>query len=327
MKDLIDLLNQYPGLSKPKVSLSDLGVAHRVFFNWKDKGIIDYEHHFTKEDIANNVTRKKIELNAFEALWVLTIQELRHFNVGLSTIGQLKTFLFTMPDLDFIKDMSQEDIMDIANAALDNEQNDFLNAFNIDIQGMVDYVQNAPESNKIFYSPMGTLINAILLSGQSPSIFIYKKPSDSELGFKIFNPSIESLYHQQTDEDYKTELVQGLMEHSVINVPVRPLFERFFENRFLLKHSKDFGLFTPNELKVLKILKSRAFEKIIIHKNNDNQITLESTANEEVLGHKAIELNKTLGFKDYQRVEIIQRNNKHFVIKKTEKQKIDLGHP
>jgi hypothetical protein len=325
MKDFIDLLNQYPGLSKSKVSLSDLGVAHRVFFNWKDKGIIDYEHDFTKEDITNNVTRKKIELNAFEALWVLIIKELRHFNIGLSTIGQLKTFLFSMPDFNFMKDMSKDHIMAIGNAALDKEANTFLSAFDIDIHGMVDYVQNSPESNKVYYNPIGTLINAILLSGQSPSIFIFKKPSENELGFEIFNPSLESIYHQQTDGDYRTELVQGLMENNVINIPIRPLFEQFFENRSLLKSAQYFGFFNPGELKILKIIKSKNYDKIIIHKGNDNQITIESTFSEELLGEAALCLRKILGLKEYQRIEIIHRNNKHLVITNTTKHKIDLG--
>ena len=327
MEELINLINQYPGLSKSKVSLSDLDVAHRVFFNWKDKGIIDYEHQMSDEDIANKVTRKKVVLNAFEALWVLIIKELRSFNVGLSTIKELKTFLFTIPDFNFMKEMSKDDIMEIGRIALDHEVNTFLNAFNIDIHGMVDFVQNGPDSTKIYYSPMGTLINAILLSGQSPSIFIFKKPSETKLSFEVFNPTLESLYHQQTDEDYKTEIIQGLVEHSVINIPIRPLFERFFENKSLLKYSKDFGLLSTNELKILKILKSRNFDKIIIYKNNDQQITVESTSSVEVLGHQATELNKILGLNDYGHAKIIFRNGKHLLIKNTTKQKIDLGNP
>jgi len=327
MEELINLINQYPGLSKSKVSLSDLDVAHRVFFNWKDKGIIDYEHQMSDEDIANKVTRKKVVLNAFEALWVLIIKELRSFNVGLSTIKELKTFLFTIPDFNFMKEMSKDDIMEIGRIALDHEVNTFLNAFNIDIHGMVDFVQNGPDSTTIYYSPMGTLINAILLSGQSPSIFIFKKPSETKLSFEVFNPTLESLYHQQTDEDYKTEIIQGLVEHSVINIPIRPLFERFFENKSLLKYSKDFGLLSTNELKILKILKSRNFDKIIIYKNNDQQITVESTSSVEVLGHQATELNKILGLNDYGHAKIIFRNGKHLLIKNTTKQKIDLGNP
>ncbi|GAA4813068.1 hypothetical protein [Litoribaculum gwangyangense] len=327
MEELINLINQYPGLSKSKVSLSDLDVAHRVFFNWKDKGIIDYEHQMSDEDIANKVTRKKVVLNAFEALWVLIIKELRSFNVGLSTIKELKTFLFTVPDFNFMKEMSKDDIMEIGRIAFDHEVNTFLNAFNIDIHGMVDFVQNSPDSTKIYYSPMGTLINAILLSGQSPSIFIFKKPSETKLSFEVFNPTLESLYYQQTDEDYKTEIIQGLVEHSVINIPIRPLFERFFENKSLLKYSKDFGLLSTNELKILKILRSRNFDKIIIYKNNDQQITIESTSSVEVLGHQATELNKILGLNDYERAEIFYRNNKNVILRKTKKTKIDLGNP
>ncbi len=327
MKDFINLLNQYPSLSESKVSLSDLGVSHRVFFNWKDKGIIDYEHKISDQDIANNITRKKIVLNAFEALWVLIIKELRSFNLGLSTIGELKTFLFSMPDYSFIKAMSDNEIKEISRLGLSHEINTLLSAFNPNIPSMVDYVQNNTESNKIYYSQIGILLNSILLSGQSPSIFVFKKPSDNELKFEIFNPELESIYHQQRDEDYRTDLIDGLVQHSVINIPIRPLFEIFFEKKALLKYSKHFGLYTPSEIKILNMLKSRDFDKIIIHKNNDNQITIESSSNEQVLGQAAVDLRKVLGLKEYQRAEVIYRNNKHLVVNNTTKQKVDLGNP
>lgn len=325
MKNFVNLLKQYPDLSRPSVSISDLEVSHRVFFNWKEKGIIDYEHHFTPEDIANKVTRKKIELNAFEALWILIVKEMRSFNVGLDTISELKSFLFTVPDYGFIKSLSKEDINEIATIGLPKDASSILNALDVDIPNLVDYVQNGPTLNKIYFSPIGTLINAILLSGQSPSVFIFKKPSESGLNFEIFNPDLESQYYGQNDQDYRTDLVQGMVEHSVINIPIRPLFEQFFDNRSLLKRSKDFGLFTSSELKILKILKSRDFDKIIIHNNNDEQITVESTASEQVFGQKAMELRKTLGLKEFKRVEVVLRNHKNLVITNTTKEKVDLG--
>lgn len=325
MTNFINLLNQYPKLSEPKVTLSNLDVAHRVFFNWKEKGIINYEHQFTDDDITNNVSRKKIQLNAFEALWILIIKELRTFNIGLNTIAKLKAFLFTKIDFDFIKDIDSEVLKKIASESLSKEQNDFLNAFNPNIHNQVDLLQNMPKSNQIYYTPIGNLVNVILLSGESPSIFIYKKPLESELGFEIFNPDQESKYYNQSGMDYRSHVVQGLTENSVINIPIRPLFEQFFENKFLLKYTKDFNLLTPTELKLLKIVKSGDFEKIIIHKNADDHITIESTSSEQILGFKAQELSKTLGLKEYQRAEVIFRNKKNLIIKSTTKNKIDLG--
>jgi hypothetical protein len=325
MKQFIELLNLYPSLSESKVTTSDLGVPHRVFFNWKDKGIIDYDHKFTPEDIANNVKRKKVELNAFESLWVLIIKELRTFNIGLNTIGSLKTFLFSTPDFNFIKGLSQQDISDISNLGLPKEMNTFLSAFELDIPGMVDDVNNGPEATKAYFTNIAILVNSILLSGHSPSIFIYKKPSESDMGFEIFNPSLESKYYSLTDQDYRMELIKGLTENTIISIPIRPLFEQFFEKKALLKHSKDFDLFNPSELKVLKILKSRDFDKIIIYNNNNKEITIESSSSEQVLGEKATELRKMLGLKEYERAEVIFRNNKNLVLVNTSKQKIDLG--
>ncbi|MBE9488987.1 MAG: hypothetical protein IMY67_01715 [Bacteroidetes bacterium] len=325
MTDLITFLNQYPNLCEPKVSINDLGVAHRVFFNWKDKKIIDYQHNFTPEDIANNVSRKKIELNAFEALWVLIIKELRLFNIGLSTIAKLKSYLFTIPDLNFIKDIPEEDLDQINKDLLPKEAHNILNLLGLNSKGLVDYINKLPDSNKIYFSHIGFLVNYILLSGHTPSIFIYKKPLEEELHFKLYNPQIEAILNKNSDEDYTNELINDLVQHSVINIPLRPLFELFFEDKSLLKYTKAFDLFTPGELKLLNILSSRDFKKIIIHRNNDNQITIESTSSEQVLGYKAIELNKSLGLKDYQRAEIIYRNDKNLVITNTTKYKIDLG--
>lgn len=325
MKQFIDLLNLYPSLSDRKVSTADLGVAHRVFFNWKDKGIIDYDHKFTPEDIANNVQRKKIELNAFESLWVLIIKELRTFNIGLSTMGQLKSFLFSVPDFNFIKGMSQQDLLEMGKDALPKQMTAFLNAFEFDLQALVDDIYDRPESSNIYFSNIGIMVSAILLSGHSPSIFIFKKPSDTDMSFEIFNPALEAIQHSRNDRDYRTELIKGLTEHTTINIPVRPLFEQFFQQRSLLKHSNHFDFFTPAELKILKILKSRDFEKIIIHNNNNNEITIESSSSEQVLGEKATELRKILGLKEYERAEVIYRNNKNLAVVNTTKQKIDLG--
>ena len=327
MTDLNIFLNQYPNLCEPKVSISDLGVAHRVFYNWKDKKIIDYQHNLTPQDIANNISRKKIELNAFEALWVLIIKELRLFNIGLSIIAKLKSYLFTVPDFNHIRTLSEEHLYQISKDVLPKEANNILSVFGLNPEGLVDYFNLLPDSNKIYFSHIGMLINYILVSGHTPSILIYKKPLEDELHFDLYNPQMEAIYYKDTNEDYRNELINNLAQHSVINISIRPLFELFFENKSLLKYTKAFDLFTPGELKILNILSSRDFNKIIIHKNNDNQITIESTSSEQVLGYKAIELNKTLGLKDYQRAEIIYRNNKNLVITNTTKYKIDLGNP
>lgn len=325
MEDFIKLLNQYPRLSEPKVSISSLGVAHRVFFNWKEKGLIDYEHSFTQEDRDNNVTRKKIKLNAFEAVWILIIKELRSFNIGLDTIAKLKSFLFAVPDFNSIKDLSQDELKEVSGHMLAKGINDFLSIFDINIEDQVERINNLPDSNKIYYSNLGVLVNAILLSGQSPSIFIYKKPLEEGLNFEIFNPTLESNYHSHLNEDYRSHVVKGIIELSAINIAIRPLFEHFFDNKLLFKYTTDFDLYTSGELKFLKLLKSKNFDKIIIHKNNDQQITIESTSSEQVLGNKAIELRKTLGLKQYERAEVIYRNDKNLVITNKVKHKIDLG--
>lgn len=233
--------------------------------------------------------------------------------------------MFAVPDFNSLKDLTQKELKEVSGHILAKGINDFLKLIDINIENQVERINNLPDANKIYYSNLGILVNAILLSGHSPSIFIYKKPIEEGLSFEIFNPTFEANYHNHLDEDYRSHIIKGLLEHSVINIAVRPLFEHFFDNKLLFKYTADFDLYTSGELKILKLLKSKNFDKIIIHRNHHQQITIESTSSEQVLGNKAIELRKTLGLKQYERAEVIYRNDKNLVITNTVKNKIDLG--
>ena len=163
----------------------------------------------------------------------------------------------------FIKDFSKNSLEAISKDVFPKENNDLLNAFGLNPKKLVYYFNNLPDSNKIYFSHIGTLLNYIILSGHSPSIFIYKKPLEDELFFELFNPQLEAIYYKKSCEDYRNEVILNLAHYSVFNIPVRPLFEKFFE--------KDYGTIS----KVLTQLNLTEKEQILYDILKENNWRLE----------------------------------------------------
>lgn len=322
MKDFINLLNHYPKLTKPKVTLIDLGVAPRVFSNWKEKGIIDYDHKFTDEEVSNNVQRKKIELNVFEALWILIVQELRQFNIGLSTIKALKNFLFSLPDYNSITDITKDELDQIINATFDKAAGSFIKSLNFQLKDLVGHFINSNHEQQVYFNNISSLVNAILILGDAPSIQIYKTPADKELSFRIYNPTVEKAFYKQLNKDFRDDFIMESTRNSIINIPIKPLFEQFFENKTLLRHAKVYDLYTSAELQILQHIKDKDFQKITIYKSDADTITLEKSSSKQISGHNAKKLRSLLGLKQYKRVEVIFRDDKTLVIKNTQRIKI-----
>ena len=92
--NLIELL---PKLIEHRVPVSVLNINRRVFFHWKQEGLIDYEPYIVeienKEDKNSKKVKKWLHLNAFDMLWLLMVKELRSFNIDLKTIKELKTYI------------------------------------------------------------------------------------------------------------------------------------------------------------------------------------------------------------------------------------------
>ena len=77
----------------------DLKTFEKKIFNFlslDEKNIIDYTVSDSAKD--KNVTRRRVELDYFEALWMLITKELRLFGIPLNTIKTLKDFLLAPID-------------------------------------------------------------------------------------------------------------------------------------------------------------------------------------------------------------------------------------
>ena len=317
---MISILNYYPLLTEKKIPLKPLDIHPRVYFNWKQEGLInEKESNPNDEKIA--FQRRKVFLNAFEALWVLIIKELRNLNIDLKTILELKKFLFTIVQVDENK-VGAPTFEEIINTFLETiplELHDAvkeqLSEKNIDgfLENVID------EESIIAFKYIGGLLTDVLLLKKAVSIVIIKETKTSELDFFIAQNNNNGTIEEK-EELYK-EYATLLSKNTLINIPIVPLVSQLFEDERLEKHCVAFGLFNANEKKLLKALKEDKCKKITIIKYDSNNITFDFTKELEVKGNHAIALRRLLGLKQYEKAEITFRNDKHLVINNTRREK------
>jgi len=317
----MDILQLFPKLKEKSVTLSSLEISHRVFLNWKEKGLIAYTPEYTEKDIENEVSRKRIELNFFDALWLLIVKELRMFHIDLSTIRKIGEFLYQPIDTSFISKLNPESIEETTKKLLPNKISDMVQEV-LNKELLFKGLESIPNDYKIYHSNIGSLINTVLLFNNSPSLMIYKKPLDENIEVYIYEPNSEEFFFSKKGKDFRNETIEKLLTFSIVNIPIRPLIGNFFENEKLFKHSFSFDLLTPSELELLKILKTKDFQKIVIYNNNSVDFTIEKTSVVDLKGEQAKKLRRTLGLKQYEKAEVFYRNDKHLVVKNIIKQQL-----
>ena len=311
----MNFFNIFSKLSQKHVILSDLGVPYRVFVNWSDKQIIDYKVSSSNND--KNVTRKRVSLNYFEALWVLIVKELRLFGVPLKVIREVKVFLFSQIDISTISKDNNE-IKAIFKEAVSEEVFDLMEESGFNEHKLEDIVSSDFNGYEMYTTNLGGLVSSVLLLGHSPSLIFYRNPIEEELnlGFTIFNPIANKIEAALQGRDFRDDLVHNLINFSVFSIPILPLITMFYQDESLFKYTNNFALYTPNELELLEIIKGRNFKQIKIYKSQQgDKLNVEIINEKNLKNNDARELKKILGLKQYERAEVIFRNDKHLLIK------------
>jgi hypothetical protein len=108
----------------------------------------------------------------------------------------------------------------------------------------------------------------------------------------------------------------------MLNIPIKPLIELILESEDFEKYNVNYNFFNEKEQKVLELLRNDDYKEITIKKGNDGLIHVESKYQLDYKNEKAKEIRKIMGLKEYERIELIQRNDKHIVINKTNKLKL-----
>lgn len=322
----MNLFDLFPKLIEKKVTLNSLDVPYRVFVNWSDNGIIDYQ--VSESAINKEVTRRRVELNYFEALWVLIIKELRIIGLSLRDLRDLNSYLLNPIDTTYFESLDDDKLTELTKNIFPQDLYDNLSdAESFNKEKIQSLFGDIPEDYKIYFTNLGSLVNSVLLLGHSPTLILYRNPLEENeqttFSYKIFNPTAQVLEAEMNGRDFRDELVTNLTYFSTVNIPIVPLVSKFYQDEALYKYTSIFALYTPGELELLKLLKQKEFKQIKIFKSHNNQtFELEIINEQDLKNHEAKTLRTLIGLKQYERAEIIFRNDKHLVIKNIIKKQI-----
>ena len=328
--NLIELL---PKLIEHRVPVSVLNINRRVFFHWKQEGLIDYEPYIVeienKEDKNSKKVKKWLHLNAFDMLWLLMVKELRSFNIDLKTIKELKTYLdksifdidkdsfLQIPDELFHEQIeAQKKSMKPLGESKEIEERIFNE---ITAEKLDNLVSLFPDELKPFMNQLGSAFTSVLFYNFNPILLIKKRIGSEGIGFEMLVPEIHA---GLGSIEFADDLVNTLNKEIVFSLPIRPFFELIFTDDDYFKYCVDFELFDSKEQQLLEIIKSDDYKEIIISKGKNGVLTIKSSYEKEVKDEKAKEIKKLLGLNQYEKAEVIFRNDKHLIINKTVIQKI-----
>mgnify|MGYP000208962272 CR=1 FL=1 len=188
LKMVAVLVVKRPG-AKPsdydEIPIKALDIDSRVFFHWKEKGIIDYDPY--KEEFENTSktsdkkVKKWVQLNAFDMLWLLIVKELRKFNMDLETIKELKEYLNTQTYTigeDSFNQFSEEDIQKniktLMPAALEDEVMKTI-LEGVTAKKLDDFLGLIDDEIQPYFTPIGTAFLSVLLNQTNPILMIKNK--------------------------------------------------------------------------------------------------------------------------------------------------------
>lgn len=341
----MNLYQYFPRLTERKIKLSSLDIPPRVFNNWQEKKVVydtdDPLDQTLQTKLKREDPRKMHLFNAFEALWLLMVKELRTFNISLGTIKELKKFMIRNPYEDQENDLDEQTYDTMAKTPSVQLLANKLSATVPSAEESKEYYLKLPEEQRIFVTRLGAMLNVVLLANHSPSVQIIKKPhlslkgdnaSDKHQNSSVYTflECYPELYHQYgmaTGQSFTDALMNKMANNTVVNIPIKPLVLLFFEEEKIFDHTKDYELLTTAELGIIKTLREGDYKKIILYRNNNNELIIQQSFQMEVKNEKAKELRTALALKAYERAEIIYRNDKHLVINNTRQTKIALSKP
>ena len=319
----MNLSEFFPNLIDRKITLSDLGISARVFSNWKNEGVVDYISLLEKDELNSKGEKKKrkwVYLNAFDAIWLLIVKDLRRCNLDLKTIVALKDFLTGMEfDESLLDELSDEDLRNHFIALVDPELLSQIDVSVLKKQFFISARENLEGDNKMFLTKLAELMLSVLVFKQRPSIVI--TDLEGEKSFQILNK--EGHIEAFGIEDFYDVIMSQFSNLYFINIPIINAFTKLFADHRLEKYCNYYELFSKSEKEILHALRKDDFKEIIIYKESNEKYIITTTNSIELKNQQAVELRKILGLKQYEKAEVIYRNDKHLVVHNTTKTSIE----
>jgi hypothetical protein len=308
----MNIYDFYPKIFEKKIPLNLLDIPSRNYLHWKKENLLNTPKEKKSDSIEK---REKVLLNVFDALWLSIIKELREFNVDFPTIRAVKDILYSniLLDQDKIDSTSKDEFINTILKYIPDEYQEMIKPLLLDGSFLTLINKIIDKKNIILFQNIGGILSDVLIREISVSLIIKKNNGSVEVEF----------LKNDTTNSYtivaKT-ISNSIIKDTFINVPMVPLIGNMFENSGFDKYNFQFDLFNQNEKKIIDALNDDLCKEIKVTKHQSGDITLNLTFEEDVKNEHAKEVRRILGLKQYEKIELVYRNDKHLVINNTRKE-------
>jgi hypothetical protein len=308
----MNIYDFYPKIFEKKIPLNLLDIPSRNYLHWKKENLLNTPKEKKSDSIEK---REKVLLNVFDALWLSIIKELREFNVDFPTIRAVKDILYSniLLDQDKIDSTSKDEFINTILKYIPDEYQEMIKPLLLDGSFLTLIDKMIDKKNIILFQNIGGILSDVLIREISVSLIIKKNNGSVEVEF----------LKNDTTNSYtivaKT-ISNSIIKDTFINVPMVPLIGNMFENSGFDKYNFQFDLFNQNEKKIIDALNDDLCKEIKVTKHQSGDITLNLTFEEDVKNEHAKEVRRILGLKQYEKIELVYRNDKHLVINNTRKE-------
>jgi hypothetical protein len=304
----------YPRIFEKKIPLSLLKISSRNYIHWKKENLVNF---FKEPKLEAEEKRERVLLNIFDALWLLIIKELREFNVDFPTIRAVKDIMYSNIELDENK-LNSTTIQELTNEILKyvpEELKEVVKPLILDGSFLTLFDKIIDKKNHLLFKNIGGIFSDVFLRNISVSILIKKDEDFVDVHFLKNDNN-----YPNNNADLVNLISKNLINDTFINVPMIPLFGKMFEDSNFDKYNFLFNFFDSNEKKIIDALNNDLCKEIKISKHHSGDITMNLTFEEDVRNDHAKEVRKILGLKQYEKIELVYRNDKHLVINNTRKE-------
>jgi hypothetical protein len=308
----MNLYEFYPTIFEKRIPLNLLEIPSRNYMHWKKENLVI---NSKEENAVPNEKRERVLLNVFDALWLLIIKELREFNVDFPTIKKVKEIMYAVRqfDEDKFESTSTDELITSIFKNIPQEHHEMIKPFFKNGSFLTLFEDIIDKKNIILFKNIGSIVVDILVREVTISLIIKKYNGFVEVDF-LNNDSYN------TDMNLAKSIADSLTKDTFINVPLVPLIAKLFEDSAFDKYTFQFGFFDANEKKIIEALNDDLCKEIKVTKHQSGDVTLNLTFEENLKNEHAKEVRKILGLKQYEKIELIYRNDKHLIINNTRRE-------
>ncbi len=271
------------------IPLTYTEVTASMYFHWKKQGLITWGEEL------KDAKRSRVKLNLIEAAWVRLLLKLRQFGISVEQMKIIHKELLTK-DEDFILEHLKNAFNEIKKVTENDELRDFLENMKEE-----EYNEILDDEQVICFTDFGVLISRLMLEGLGTDLLIYYDKSIQEI-------KIDYYFYEESKKSK-----QG----AYILISLKELIAEIIEDDKYEKSLIEFEIFNEKETTILEALRKNNVKEIVLTKLNNEEYKITVVENQDIIGDDVKHLKRAFGLDNYNKVTIINRNNKHAVLEKT----------